>query len=428
MRRPQAWLLAALAAVIVGPADVPSAQARLSRLFQLDAFRVVGAARYSSADVVKLSGLTIGARVSAADLDRAARRMASTGLFSKVVFAYTTIGTQLTVTFTIEEARWTMPVTYDNFVWFSDSDIVTALRVMIPTFDGMAPETPGMPELLTRSLQALLAARQIAGRVEFRPQGTVGKGLDRYDFRVVDPSPSICELRFPGAAAIPEAQLAAALKAGGGSDYSRSYLTRASDGTLGDMYRRQGRWAVAIGPPRAAAATGCDGVAVTMAIDEGAVYSWSGVEWHGHRAMSVSELDQALGLEPGRTAELGPLRDGIRRVELAYERRGYITRGLTYVPRLEPAGHRLAVVVTVEEGPQFRMGTVEFLGATPALVDALSRRWRLAEGDVYDGTYARDFLSQEIVPRLPSGAHAPQLDIMLDAGAKRVAVRVRFAG
>jgi hypothetical protein len=55
------------------------------------------------------------------------------------------------VTFTIEEAEWTMPVLLDNFVWFKDDEIVTALRQRIPSFDGTAPILEGVTGRRTRS-------------------------------------------------------------------------------------------------------------------------------------------------------------------------------------------------------------------------------------------------------------------------------------
>lgn len=388
---PTGWsgLVMAVVVSLAGATATTGAQSRSSRTLHLDPVDVVGAVRYTRADVVRTSGLVAGRRTSMAQLDQAVRRMAATGLFAKVTYKTTTIGERLRVIFVIEESRWTMPVTFDNFVWFSDEEIVATLRETIPTFDGTAPEAPGMPELLTRSLQALLTAKNITGRVEFRPQATPGGGINSYEFRVVDPRPRMCGFRFPGARIIPASSLESALRNAGGADYSRSYLTRASDGILGDMYRQRGHWAVSIAPAEPRWETGCDGVVVTAAVDEGAVHAWGGTEWRGNQVKSATELNAALGLSAGQIAELNQLRDGIRRVESVYERQGHVRRRIAYAPRLDRSESKVFLVFTVEEGPQYRMGTLVFEGVSPDLAAILRGRWRLAAGDVYDGLYAR---------------------------------------
>lgn len=424
MSRPRAVWMATALVVSICLAGSPVAQRRVAATFQLDGIRVTGAARYSAADVIRISGLKVGSTVTASDLTAAANRMASTGLFADVAFQYTTIGTKLTVTLRIEEPQWTMPVSYDNFVWFSDGEITAALRASIPSFDGTAPQTAGMPELLTRSLQALIAAKGIKGTVEFRPLGEFGKPIERFDFRVRSPSPKICGYLFPGASAIPASNLAAALKAGGGDEYSRAFVRQAAAGTLGDMYRQRGHWAATFDEPSTSPASSCDGTTVTLTVREGAVYAWAGAEWAGHAATRASDLDALLALKAGAVAHLNDLRDGVRRVERWYDTHGYIRRRLSFVARLDDSTRRATIVFTVDEGPQFRMGTLEFAGLPADRAASFSKLWKLEAGEVYDGLYAHDFLIHTIAPSV--GASVPTLAITPDPNTQVVHVRFTF--
>ena len=139
--------------------------------------------------------------MTTADLDAAIQRMAATGLFKKLNYRYATAAGRTTVTFDIEEADWTMPVVFDNFVWFKDEELIATLKQTIPSFDGTAPNTEGIADLISRELQKAIAARKIAGRIDFVPQGTI-KGIDSFAFRVVDPAPKLCSIGFSGRKAI----------------------------------------------------------------------------------------------------------------------------------------------------------------------------------------------------------------------------------
>lgn len=101
----------------------------------------------------------------------------------------------------------------------------------------------------------------------------------------------------------------------------------------------------------------------------------------------------------------------------------------TFNPRLDDAAHHAAFEIHVEEGPQFRMATVEFAGLSDADVNALKRKWRLQPGDVYDDTYPRDFTALEIVPLQRRGGApftAPTVKTRVDPQTRTVAVRFVF--
>jgi hypothetical protein len=62
----------------------------------LAAVETPGAKRYTSQDVLKLSGLQIGQEITPAALTTAAERLGSSGLFKSVSYRYLTKGSQLT--------------------------------------------------------------------------------------------------------------------------------------------------------------------------------------------------------------------------------------------------------------------------------------------------------------------------------------------
>jgi outer membrane protein assembly factor BamA len=237
--------------------------------------QVAGTKRFTPADILKLSGLKVGQPVAGPEFEAVAKQMAATGLFRRVGYRYASnAGGRWVLTFEIEDLDWNVPVAFDNFIWFSDEELTKGVRESIPSFAGTLPATPEVSSLMTATLQRLLQARSIVGRVEFMAEGTVGsQALKGYLFRIVDPAPPVCLWTFNGAAGIQSKDLEAELTAAGRA-YSRTFVTRASKGTLTHLYRKLGYWRAAVGEPSVALSksAGCDGVSVTMTITEGAQY------------------------------------------------------------------------------------------------------------------------------------------------------------
>src|SRR6202040_1846682 len=101
--------------------------------------RVEGAKHLTEAQIVPLTGLAPGVQVGRKELQDAADALVRMGLFAKVNFKYDTHNDNLVATFHIEEnAR--LPVSYDNFPWYSDAELDEALRKEIPFYDGHLPE------------------------------------------------------------------------------------------------------------------------------------------------------------------------------------------------------------------------------------------------------------------------------------------------
>ena len=416
----------AMAVVVAAAPQQPStAEFRLTRV------DVTGANRYTAADVTTVSGLRVGERVSAASLQATAQQMSRTGLFKSVRYRYLTTASDMTVTFEIEEEAWTKPVVYDNFIWFSDEELTKGLREAVPSFDGTAPANQGASAFIAQALQRIVDARGITGRVEFISRVNLATGVDQHIFSVkVDgPSMKICALRVAGASAVSEGDLQSETRDVIGTDYSRSFLVDLANGTLRQAYRRRGHWAATFGPPAASmpGAGGCPGIAVSVTVDEGPAYRWERAEWSGAAAIPASELNRALGMASGAPAGLTAIDDGLRRVHTAYEKVGHLLQTATYQPRLDDAARTAVFTIAVAEGPQFRMGRLEFVGFPPDQVADLTRRWTLKAGDVYDASVVNQYRTDHLRPQRGGGGRPAtriNVETRLDRAAQLAHVRV----
>jgi len=204
-----------------------------------------------------------------------------------------------------------------------------------------------------------------------------------------------------GASAIPESQIVAAAAELTRRDYSRLYLTELANGTLLTMYQQRGYWRAEFRDPIATLGTApdaCAGVIVTLRVDEGAPYMWDRAEWRGVSAITTNELDAALGLKPGDVADLTKIETGLHQVRAAYRHLGYVQQRSTMTPKPHDATRRLVLDVTVEEGPQFRLGELTISGLGDQDADALRKKWTLKAGDVYDDSFIQQFRRENGTP------------------------------
>ena len=375
----------------------PSAPAE----FQLGAVSVTGVSRYTPADVTRLSALKAGQPVKPSDLDNTVKQMSSTGLFASLKYRYTTAGNRLDVTFDIEEPPWPMPVVFDNFVWLRDDELLAAVKQDVPTFDGTLPVNSEVTAFMTGVLQHLLDERKIRGQVEFSLHNNQTTGKNQYVFSVKGTGLGVCALRVTGASVIPESQLVDAAAELTPRDYSRLYLTELANGTLRTMYQQRGYWRAEFREPIATLGTApdaCAGVSVTLRIDEGAPYTWDRAEWRGVKAINTKELDAALGVKPGDVADVTKFETGLRQVRGAYRHLGYMQQRSTMTPKPDDATRRLVLNVTVEEGPQFRLGELTITGLSDQDADALRKKWTLKAGDIYDDTFIQQFRKENGTP------------------------------
>ncbi len=369
-----------------------------AQTFKLAKIDATGLKRLTNADVARLSGLRIDQSLATADLDAAASKLAGTGFFTDVKYRYATAGQTMSVTFDLQEAVWNIRVVYDNFVWFSDDELNQAVRETIPSFDGTAPQAGSALDLVSAALAQALAKRSRPGRVDYKPWFDLATGDRAHIFAVADPAVKLCALHVSGTASLPEADLLKTASSLIGVDYSRNRLVDFARKTMTQPYRRQGYWRATYGPPAVTTGgtPGCDGVTAVLRVDEGVSYAWDHAEWSGNVALSSAALDTLLGLKPGDVADASRVDAGVRAIDLAHGKLGYLAEKSAFVPSFDDAARRATFKFSISEGPQYHMGTVTIVGLADKDQQALVKKWKLQPGDVYDASYIDEFVRDQM--------------------------------
>ena len=350
--------------------------------------------------VIATSGLKIGDSFSVEALDAASERLLSSGLFKKVGYRTKNVSGNVTITFQLEELKGQLsPVVFDNFIWFSDEELTAAIKREVPAFNGSAPDVGNTNDAIKQALQNLLSERKLPGQVEYN--------LTEHEhlFRVTGVPMKICTLHFPGAQNVPEKKLIEATRSSMDIDYSRQSAQAFPKFGLYPIYRELGHLRASFGDPIAKPATkaGCEGVDLTIPVDEGAVYSWVKAEWFGNQVVSTKELDDALGMKAGEVANGKKFDTGLKEVQKAYGKHGYIQIRVSPAAEFDEGAQKVSFKIAITEGPQYRMGAVEFRGFSADDAFILNKKWGLRSGEVYDRSYAAEFLrtnAGEIMSRI----------------------------
>src|SRR5687767_5913803 len=348
--------------------------------------------------VLATSGLKIGETFSVEATDAAAERLLNSGLFRRVAYRTRNVGANVTITFQLEELKGQLsPVVFDNFIWFSDEELAAAIIREVPSFNGSAPDIGNTNESIKKALQNLLVERKLPGQVEYN--------LTEHEhlFRVEGVPMKICALHFPGAQRVSEKTLIEATRSSMDPDYSSQSAKTFPKYGLYPIYSELGHLRASFATPVAKPATDCEGVDLTITVNEGPKYSWAKAEWSGNQVLAAKELDDALDMKSGEVANGKKFDKGLSEVRKAYGKHGHIQTQMKETPEFDDAGTSVTYKIAVKEGPQYRMGAVEFKGFSAEDTATLAKKWAIKSGDVYDQTYAGSFLrdaGREIMTRI----------------------------
>jgi outer membrane protein assembly factor BamA len=346
----------------------------------------------TSDTVIATSGLKVGDAFSVEATDAAAERLVNSGLFKKVGYSTRNAGANVTITFKLEELKGQLsPVVFDNFIWFSDEELAAAIKRDVPSFNGSAPNAGDTNEAIKKALQNLLAERKLPGQVEYNLTET------GHLFRIEGAPMKICTLHFPGAQSVSEQKLIQATRSSMDPDYSRESAKTFPKYGLYPIYRELGHLRASFGAPVAKPekTSGCEGVDLTIPVSEGPLYLWSQAEWSGNQVLAAKELDAALAMKPGEPANGKKFDKGLHEVEEAYGNHGHIQARMNPTPEYDDAASKVTFKIAVNEGPQYRMGAVEFKGFSVDDAATLGKRWGLKSGEVYDRSYLNRFFRNE---------------------------------
>jgi outer membrane protein insertion porin family len=392
-----------LIALLLSAPTIYSQQPQPPKTMRLGSIEITGLQKVTKEQAVAISGLEIGQQISVEMLDAAAQRLASSGLFTNLSYRLRGSKDQAIVTFEVEELKGKgVPVVFDNFVWFSNEELTSAIRREVPNFNGTAPESDSIVGAITRALQQLLTEKNIQGQVDYKPSADLAGGNVKHVFSVKGANTKICAVRFPGTANVQESELVKHSKELMGSEYSQEFVSAFAVANLIPVYRERGYLQARFSTPTARlgmeASESCkDEVVITLPVNEGVAYLWDKAEWSGNASYTAQELEASLAMKSGELANGLKIDAGVEAVQKNYGKKGFLRARVATEPIFDDANRRVAYRLSLTEGPQYRMGTLTITGLSDIDTLSLKHRWKLREQrDVYDDSYLEEFNKKDV--------------------------------
>jgi Surface antigen variable number repeat len=379
--------------------------------------------------VVAATGLHIGSTVSAEDLQAGADVLAKLGSFATVQYRFTNDSSGVTVIYEVTDAS-TIPVTFDNFPWFSEAQLNAAIKAAVVIYDGTAPENGTILDAMSDALVQLLAAHGVHAQVTHAASVIPGTDQQVMDFRVNGPALEVEGVQFTDALARNDPGIQQRLSDLIGKPFSRSAFALFEFEQVRPVYFGHAFLRVKFGAP-SAGFTGdpnkplADKVLVVAPIDPGPAYTFGGVTWAGNTAIPSGELQKLVDLMPGQVANGNRIELTWEHVQDAYGKLGYLDVKLDPVPAYDDKSARVSYAVTITEGPEYHMGDLVLTGLSMEGERRIREAWKIPPGAVFDKSAYEEFVSSGI-PRAFIGlpVHYDKIGRFLQQDAKTMKVDV----
>jgi outer membrane protein assembly factor BamA len=164
---------------------------------------------------------------------------------------------------------------------------------------------------------------------------------------------------------------------------------------------------------------------VGVAFDSGPQYRLVDVHIENATAFSPSELRNQIQMNPGDVFDVSKIRQGIEAISRLYGTKGYIDATVVPETWVDESKRLIDLTLHVNEGAQYRVGTVAVLGLDERagiLLKSLPQR-----GQVFDYQSFKDFLTENKA-LLPADAYDAGIKVERDSSDGTADVTFDFQG
>jgi outer membrane protein assembly factor BamA len=405
--------------VAAGSAQRSTRSAAPDAANKLVALKVTGTTRYSDAEILAACGLEIGQPAAEGDFKEAVQRLGNSGMFSDLLYSYTSssAGVKLDLQLSDIDQSKLVPAHFENFVWFTDDQLLTALQSRVPLFKKLLPLSGSLPDRVNEALQSTLADKGLPGRVDYLRESPDPNGgaIVAINYRVEEITILIHSFEFPGASSEQSALLENAARRAIGENYDRTSLAALAKLDLLPVYLQRGYLKASFAPSDAHVLPSPSSTSDSQSRDEiqvdailsvapGNVYSGSGVDWKGNSVIGAAELAPLIHLTPGKPVDAVRLLSDIENVAKLYRSRGYMMVQVKPEAQLDDQKSTVHYDINIVEGDLYRMGDLEILGLDTQATARMRNAWTLQGGQPYNANYLRQFL-ENTRDMLPRGVH-----------------------
>ena len=364
----------------------------------LDSVTVNGSKKFASGEIASAVGLRAGTSINRDDLQAAADKLAALGLFSNVQFHFTTVESGVRATYEVADAP-AIPVSFDNFPWFTDDELTAALKRSVLLFDGSAPQRGTILDAMSGALEKLVQTRGVLGNVA-HTLVNLPSGGQSMQFRVEGADLTVKSIEFSDALATSDHNIQQSASDLIGKPYSRSAVELFEFEQVRPVYLAHAFLHVQFGPPSARVTSDSQpasgGVVVVAPVLAGPAYKWGGALWSGNSVTPTHDLNAMVDMKLGDVADGNKIAALWERIRSLYGERGYLDAKVDAEPQFYDQDARVIYDVTITEGPQYHMGTLVLTGLSIDGEKRVRAAWSIPADAIFNEKTYDDFLDAGI--------------------------------
>ena len=399
--------------------------AQAPQKYPLENLRIQGNKQIPAERIVAASGLKTGELVQKVDFDAAREKLLESGAFESVGYSYKPAATNsgYDATFEVVEVATLYPYRFEALPGASDV-LRAALRKQEPL---LGDRIPAIPQVLNRYNAAI---RQFfGGKVEAMGELSTDSGTLEIVFRPPGERARIAEINLTGNKVMLTAPMVQKLSTVAvGIPYSEPLLRRVLDSALRPMYEERGLIRVAFPDITAKKAESNDGMAVTVAVNEGPAYTLGTVALAGVPAAEVEQLAKSDDWHKGETANFTNVEASLEKIRQRQRSQGYLRAQTSVVRDIHDQDHTVNLTINIERGPQFTLGKLTVQGLDLIGEPAIRKMWKIETGQPFQDGYPEAFLNRVRDEGIFDNLGKTRAETSIDQNTHIVDVTLFFSG
>ena len=361
-----------------------------SSQWPIESINVKGNSKYTTRQIIALSGLRIGQQVKKEDFDAARDRIVASGAFINVSCGYepSSSGKGYTATFEVEEVPELYPLKVEELP-VTDAEVQAFIKQRDPL---AGPKIPGTKEALARYkgyVSEMLAAKNYKEPISIGVTSEIPPDLIVL-IRPAAARPNIARVKFTGMQVIPASTLQNKMAdVAVGVPYSESTVRILLDNNIRILYEAKGYVRVSFPTITTEPATDVNGVVLTIGVVEGQPYKLGRVQVVG---APTAELAKLIDLKSGATINFDEIKAQQVAMEANFKRQGYLDVTSSIERQVNDATKTVDVTIRAVPGQRFILTKLNIVGLDIESEPVIRKMWGIGEGKPFNIDYPQHFL------------------------------------
>jgi len=348
---------------------------------------------FTDEQLLSALGMKVGGSYTQQDLVDAATKLANSGMFAQVSYRFSYNSAE----FDLSDKLHLLPLHFENCVWMTDEQIIDKLKERVPFFIGEVTEEGTLADDIGKQIEAMLAENGVKAKVQYMPL-MENDSVTAISYTIIDPRIEVSTIRFVGASPTIAKALDGASKKILGKEYTRTLLSSAEDADLKAAMREYGYLHSRFGVPSLSLLSAADDsiakIELTVPVEEGTQYRIASLSVKGSDPIALEASKRLSEFHTGDVANMTAFRAELARLGGAYLATGHMNAKVMAEPTYDESAHTVSFDIELVPGEVYKLTKLDIQGLDDTQKVKLLPLWKLNPGDVYDSTYAPNFLNK----------------------------------